>query len=298
MMLEHVAESSGALSVIMPVLNAEDTIEVQLAALARQSAEVPWELIVVDNGCSDLSMQVVESYRGEIKNLRTVRADKIQGAAHARNVGASMARAPFLAFCDADDQVSDDWVEQIFRSVQEHGFVASRFDATLLSTPRGLGARGNGPQLNGLMRYNYVSFLPFAGTCGLAVRRDLHEQIDGFDETLLYLEDCDYCWRVQLQGTRLIFAPNALVHIRHRHDTGKSFRQAMNWGEYNVLLIKRYQSEGMPKPRWWTGLRLWAKLALSVPKMRRQAGRDRFLWKLAYRIGHVRGSVRHRIFAP
>ncbi len=286
------------LSVIMPVFNAADTIAVQLEALARQTWSEPWELIVVDNGCTDDSMQIVASYASSLPHLRTALAAEQKGPSHARNVGARLATAPYLAFCDADDEVADGWVEAIADAVETHGFVASRMDAARLSEPRALAAKGNSRQQRGLIEYTYVDYLPFAGACGLAIARELHERVGGFDESMRYLEDCDYCWRVQLEGTPLVFAPAALVHIRHRDDPRGLFRQARNWGEYNVLLLKRYRAHGMPAPHWSTGLRLWWKLALRLPGLLRQANRDRWVWALGYRVGQVRGSVKYRYFAP
>lgn len=285
------------LSVVMPVFEAAETIGVQLEALARQTTSAAWELIVVDNGSTDDSMRIVETYRDRIPHLRTLAATDRRGPAHARNAGVAVAHGTYLAFCDADDEVALDWVERIAAAVEAHGFVASRMDAERLSEPRALAAKGNTRQQTGLIEYTYVPYLPFAGTCGLAIRRDLHDGVGGFDESMAYLEDCDYCWRVQLAGTPLVFAPEALVHIRHRADGVALYRQGRNWGEYNVLLLKRYQVHGMPAPSWTVGFRLWWRLARALPGLRYRRNRDRFLWALGYRVGQVRGSVKHRFFA-
>lgn len=283
---------------VMPVLDAADTISVQLEALTRQCVDFEWELVVVDNGCTDASMDIVERFRDRLPVLRVVRAAEKAGPAHARNVGARVASAPFLAFCDADDEVADGWVGAVLEGVMKHGFVASRMDAVRLSEPRALAAKGNRRQQNGLIQYTYVPYLPFAGTCGLAVRREFHERIGGFDESMKFLEDCDYCWRIQLDGTPLVFVPEALVHIRHRTSSSGLYRQARNWGQYNVALLKRYRLHGMPKPRWTTGVRLWWRLVRQLPSLRSQGGRDRWVWGFGYRVGQLRGSFTHRMFAP
>ena len=286
------------LSVVIPVHDAADTLGVQLDALARQRWDEPWEVIVVDDGSTDGSLEVAESYRARLPNLHVVSAPERRGPAHARNLGAASASGALLAFCDADDAVADDWVAEIGAAVIEHGFVASRMDATRLSTPRGLAAKGNRRQQEGLLEYSYVPFLPFAGGCGLAVRRELHEQVGGFDESMRYLEDCDYCWRVQLAGTPLVFAPRALVHIRHRSSGLALYRQARNWGEYNVALIARFRRRGMPHPHWTVGPKLWWSLLKGLRRVHRRADRDKWLFSLGYRVGQVRGSIKHRVFAP
>ncbi len=285
------------LSVIMPVFDASDTIAVQLDALARQRWHESWELIVIDNGSTDDSMHIVETYRDRIPHVQVLTATDRRGPAHARNAGARVATGTYLAFCDADDEVADDWVARIGAAVEAHDFVASRMDAERLSDPRALAAKGNKRQQTGLIEYTYVPYLPFAGTCGLAIRRDLHDRVDGFDESMAYLEDCDYCWRVQLDGTPLVFAPEALVHIRHRGDARGLYRQGRNWGEYNVVLLKRYREHGMPVPSWTVGVKLWWRLLRRAPGLLRAANRDRFLWALGYRMGQLEGSFKHGIFA-
>ena len=282
----------------MPVYNAADTVHVQLEALAAQRWSEAWELIVVDNGSTDASMSIVESYRCGLPEMRVVHAGERKGPAYARNAGARAAAGDYLAFCDADDEVAGDWVARIGAAVEEHDFVASRMDAARLSDRRALQAKGNKRQQSGLIQYTYVPYLPFAGACGLAIRKELHESIGGFDESLAYLEDCDYCWRVQLAGTELRFASDALVHIRHRDSAAGWYRQARNWGEYNVVLLKRFQAHGMPKPRWTVGMKLWWRLLRQLPRLHRQADRDRWMWALGYRVGQLHGSIKHRVFAP
>jgi glycosyltransferase involved in cell wall biosynthesis len=286
------------LTVIMPFHDSADTIAEQLDALERNRWHEPWEIIAVDNRSTDEGAAIVAAYQERLPHLRLLKAEGAQAASHARNVGAAEARGAYLAFCDADDAVADDWVARIGAAVQEHDFVASRNDARRLSDPVALRAKGNKRQQEGLIEYTYVPFLPFASTSGLAIRKELHDAVGGFDESMQYLEDCDYCWRVQLAGTPLVFAPSALIHIRHRSDARSMYRQARNWGEYNVVLLKRYRRHGMPIPSWKVGIGLWWKLVRRTPGLVRGSNRYRFLWALGYRVGQVRGSVKHRVFAP
>jgi glycosyltransferase involved in cell wall biosynthesis len=286
------------LSVVIACHNAEDTIEVQLESLARQRCDIPWEVIVADNGSTDRSMEKVRRYEGSIPGLKIVDASARKGQAYARNAGARAASGDALLFCDADDEVAPGWVAALGKALETHQFVASRMDAERLSSPRSLRAKGNRRQQEGLIQYTYVPYLPFAGGGGLGITRAIHEAVSGFDETMRYLEDCDYCWRVQLTGVDLVFVPDALVHIRHRDVGAGLYRQARNWGEYNVVLLKRYQPHGMPKPGWREGWRLWRKLIRSIPELGDQSTRDSWIWSLGYRMGHLRGSVRYRFLAP
>jgi GT2 family glycosyltransferase len=286
------------LSVVIPCLNAEATLPAQLEALARQSWAGEWEVIVADNGSSDRSREIVESYRGRIPGLRLVDASDRRGQAHARNMGAAAATGEAFLFCDADDEVGDGWLSAMGRALAVHDFVACRYDQEKLN-PVEVRRTHLNPQKDGLTRYDYPDFLPHAGGGGLGVRRRVHEAVGGFDETLPALEDTDYCWRIQLAGYGFHFVPEAVVHIRHRHDLGSIYRQGVSYGKHNVLIYARYRSKGMPRLGWVPGLLRWGKLIVRTPLMvLTREGRARWLWQLGWRVGRIEGCFKYRVVAP
>ena len=82
-----------ALTVILLTRNGARTIGRQLEALANQSSSEPWELVVVDNGSSDRTLEIVEEYRSRLPSLRVADASGDRGAAHACNIGARSGQA-------------------------------------------------------------------------------------------------------------------------------------------------------------------------------------------------------------
>ncbi|HEX9941123.1 MAG TPA: glycosyltransferase [Thermoanaerobaculia bacterium] len=286
------------LSVVIPCLNAEATIGAQLEALSRQHWPGEWEVIVADNGSQDRSREIVESYRSRLPGLRLVDASDRRGQAHARNLGAAAATGDALLFCDADDEVDPGWLEAMGRALAVHEFVASRYDYEKLNAAWVRRTHVN-PQRDGLPLYDYPPFLSHAGGGGLGVRRQVHEAVGGFDETLPALEDTDYCWRIQLAGHSFHFVPDAVVNIRHRRDAESIFRQGVSYGKHNVLIYQRYRSQGMPRLGWLPGLLRWGKLIAKTPLMvLTREGRARWLWQLGWRIGRIRGCFEYRVIAP
>lgn len=281
------AKTTGMkLSVIIPCYNAADTIGEQLDALASQTWQYPWEVIVADNGSTDNSLEIVNNNDKRLPSSRIIHATEIKGAAYTRNKGVEAAQGEFIAFLDADDVAGEGWLEAMGSSLLVNDFVASRFDGKKLNPP----GNDHVPQTEGLMESRYPKgFLPFSGACGLGVRKSIHERIGGFDDRFIACEDGDYCWRIQLEGTRLHYEPNAVVHIRRRWNTNGQFKQAMTWGEYNVLLIKKFVPLGMKKPTLKDGIKQW----LRVLKLFKN-GNNRSWWALGYRIGHIKGSITHR----
>jgi GT2 family glycosyltransferase len=289
------------LTVVIPCLNAAATLGDQLDGLAGQSWPGEWEVIVADNGSTDGSQALIESYAGRIPGLRIVDASDRKGQAHARNVGSAAAigaTGDALLFVDADDQVAPGWLEAMGRALERHEFVACRYDNEALN-PAWVQRTHLNPQKDGVTRYDYPPFLPHAGGGGLGVRRSVHEEVGGFDESMPALEDTDYCWRIQLAGHELAFAPDAVVRIRHRHDPRSIFRQGVSYGRHNVLIYRKYLPLGMPRLGWLPGLLRWAKLILKTPLMvLTREGRARWLWQLGWRLGRLQGCWRYRVVAP
>jgi glycosyltransferase involved in cell wall biosynthesis len=99
-------------SVVIPVRDDAETIGAQLDALALQRTDphTSWEIVAVDNGSRDDSVNRLKSYIDELRNLRVVDGSDQAGPGHARNVGACAARGRALVFCDADDIVGPHWL--------------------------------------------------------------------------------------------------------------------------------------------------------------------------------------------
>ncbi len=286
------------LSVVIPCLDAAGTIAQQLDALVGQSWPGGWEVIVADNGSTDRSREIVESYRDRLPGLKLVDASDRRGQAHARNLGAAAATGDAFLFCDADDVVAPGWLEGMGRALAAHEFVACRYDNEKLN-PVWVQRTHLNPQKDGLTAYDYPPFLPHAGGGGLGVRRAVHEAVGGFDESMPALEDTDYCWRIQLAGYSFHFVPEAAVYIRHRHDPRSIYRQGVSYGLHNVLIYKKYRPRGMPRLGWLPGALRWAKLILKTPLMTlTREGRSRWLWQLGWRVGRVKGCWRFRVMAP
>src|SRR4051794_566972 len=82
---EPIGDELALLSVIIPCRDAEGYVGRQLDALASQETSFPWELILVDNGSTDRSVQIAETYADRMQ-LRVVSAPDRANQAYARNV--------------------------------------------------------------------------------------------------------------------------------------------------------------------------------------------------------------------
>jgi glycosyltransferase involved in cell wall biosynthesis len=282
------------LSIVIPCRNAAATLPLQLDALLAQQWHGDWEVIVADNGSNDDSRSVAASYHGRVPGLRVVDASARQGAAHARNCGVRESKGDFIAFCDADDQVGAGWLAAIAEALARDSLVASRMDYAKLNE-RLLDGRMSRSQERGLQRIGYPPYWLHAGGSGLGVRRAVHEQVGGFDESLPFLEDTDYCFRIQQAGYPLVFVTNACIHVRIRPNSRALFHQARSWAQYNVLMNRRYgRGDAIPHP-WKSHVHGWRDLIGCLPRLLSRELRPAWLKSLGTQIGLLEGALRYRV---
>lgn len=283
-----------AVSVVMACLDAAETVERQLEALAAQEVSQQWELVVADNGSRDQTAAIVERYRDRLPELRVVDASDRRGQAHALNVGVAEARGAAVLFCDADDQVAPRWLAAMSDALREHEFVASRGDATQLNEPWLVETREAQPA-GGLSRVAFPPFFAYAGSGGIGVRKKVHERFGGFDESMDVLFDVDYCIRLQLGGIELRLVPDAVMHYRYRDRPRAIFQQARRYADAAALLQKRYGEPATTPLKW--PFEHWKAVAKALPLVLGRGGRAQLAWLLGWQVGRYRGSVRHRVLA-
>ncbi|KYZ67495.1 glycosyltransferase family 2 protein [Bacillus sp. GZT] len=90
------------ISIIMPNYNSIKFIRKTIESVIDQSYH-NWELIVIDDGSNDGSLQVIEEFQRTDKRIKLEVLDKNSGAAIARNTGINMANGRYIAFLDSDD---------------------------------------------------------------------------------------------------------------------------------------------------------------------------------------------------
>jgi glycosyltransferase involved in cell wall biosynthesis len=286
------------LSVVIPCLNGAGTIGVQLDALANQQWEKPWEIIVADNGSTDDSRTIAESYRDRLPNLRIVDASARRGQPYALNCGVAAAKGDALAFCDADDEVGPGWVAGMGEALLQYDFVACRIDFQKLNPPWLRATFRNPQQRDQLPKAKFPPYLSQAGGGTLGVKKSLHDAVGGFDEALPYQHDTDYCFKIQLRGAELHFLPEAVVHIRCRRRLKGLLRQACHWAEYSILLYKMYRAQdGQDSwPRWKDFLGECKGILLSAPQVfSGRTSRARWVWRLGWHLGRFMGSIKHHV---
>lgn len=278
------ADPTPEVSVVVPVLNGERTIEKCLASILR--ADYPAgrrQIIVVDNGSTDRTADIVRAFPA-----RCVREDR-RGLASARNRGIVSATTEFLAFTDADCVVTTGWLRELLRGFDSAavGVVVGEVVAypPRTFTERYWAVRKPLWQSRAL---NYP-ISPWFLSGNAAFRRELFDRVGPYDVRFdgAACEDIDLSWRVFDDGRyTLRHQPRALVFHQHRLDARALYRQYRGYGRGQAILVEKYPDR-LPWG-WRRELAAYADLGLTVLRLAGAAvrapfpGRERTALPFAY----------------
>ncbi|MCO6049134.1 glycosyltransferase [Mesorhizobium sp. RP14(2022)] len=196
------------LSVIIPHLNEPGELRRCLAALANQEVEKgSVEVIVVDNGSREPPRTVCDGFADVRLEIETV-----PGPGPARNRGASVARAPLLAFIDADCLADPRWVSAILDFMNRHpeiDFLGGEIGIEPQDPDR-LSAVEAYESVFSYQVRRYTEKLGFAATGNMAVRADVFRRVGPFGG-IATMEDTEWGQRATAMGFKVAFLPEARV---------------------------------------------------------------------------------------
>jgi glycosyltransferase involved in cell wall biosynthesis len=202
-------------SVIIPTYNYGRFLADCVGSVLRQS-ENDLEIIVVDDGSTDNTADVVKSFAGKVKYV----PQENKGLSSARNTGLRHASGEFVQLLDSDDMLGVDAIAAKASFLREHP------DATVAVSPSylfsSLNADGN-PETTGcwaLHRRNldiHLAYFNIAPPHAFLMRRTAVERVGYFDESLRACEDYEYWLRAAALGyvPRYCGAGTAVYYRQH-----------------------------------------------------------------------------------
>ncbi len=226
-------------SIIIPTFNGEKRVGKTIEALLSQNTDKAFEIIVVNDGSSDRTLELLEEYNK--KDQRVIILDqKNAGPAAARNNGAKHAQGDIILFTDDDCIPEPDWFEHMIRPFDDKEIAGAK--GTYLCAQKEDVAKFVQIEYEfkyeKLKRHNTIDTID---TYSAAFRKDIFLELGGYDETfpVACAEDFEFSYRMSGKGHKMVFVPEAKVW-HHHPDTLKWYLQKKyKFAYWRWLAIKK-----------------------------------------------------------
>lgn len=220
-------------SILIPTRNAGQRFSETLDAIQRQRSIYPFELLVVDSGSRDNTVELAAAAGAVVHSIPVEEF----GHGRTRNLLARYARGDWLVYLTQDAVPADDqWLNRLLAGLAEPGVAACfgrqlpRPGASLLQAhhlawwypdqPLRWSLKGPSDARINRLFYSHVNS---------ACKRKVWEA-EPFDETLVMSEDQEWSRRVLLAGWEITYEPGAAVIHSHDHGLVKAFRRHFDSG--------------------------------------------------------------------
>ena len=228
------SDSGIQISFIIPVLNGGEFIGSCIEHIRRE-ADAADEIIVVDNGSTDHTLEIVRN-----SGVTTIAVLPGVTIAALRNHGAILACRDVLAFIDADCIVTPGW-----RTSVERVLAGPEVSAT--------GSYYDTPEVSTWVERAWWSFRPryehrssFLISGNFVVRKSAFEAVGGFDATLVTDEDTDISRRLLSAGSVLVEAPTVrVIHLGNAKTLSEFFRKE-KWHATSIVDAIRHHRIDLP----------------------------------------------------
>ena len=227
-------------SVIVAFYNSEKTLDQCLRSLAK--LDYPdYEVIVVNDGSTDQSQEIVERYP-----FRSIVTDN-QGVSAARNVGLRSATGEILAYIDSDAYADPHWLRYLVATFQESNFAGVGGPNLVPPMDNWVAKcvyRSPGGPTQVMLDDSRAEHIP---GCNMAFSKAALDEIGGFDPIFTAAgDDVDVCWRLLARNYRLGFSPSAVVWHYRRPSLRAYWRQQVGYGKAESLLERRHPNKFNP----------------------------------------------------
>lgn len=227
------------ISVVVPVRNGDKTLEQCLVSVLNQNF-YDYEIIIVDNGSTDKTKEIIDQFLKKSAKLVYVFEPK-PGRANARNAGMAAASGEIIAMIDADCLAPSDWLKKISAPIisgKESVVTGFEKDAVnnYWSSRR---QEADWRFMNAKTNNGYINHLD---TKNFAIKTALLKRLR-FNPALLAGEDWDLYLRLRKENIKIKFLPEVLVGHCHESSFSELFSSQFIRGEYLVLILNIYRHD-------------------------------------------------------
>ena len=233
------APAKPLVTVVVPTANRASYLEVTLASLAAQDFDGEWETIVVDDGSSDRTPEVIERF-----GVRSIRQPSPQGPNPARNAAFAQAEADLVSLVDDDVYAPPGWLRALVAGAERHpeahvigGPIRARFDGP---APRSCGREE--PPITTLDYGPDDREVDLVWSANFAFRRGAFELAGPFPEDIPPGGDEEeWLHRLHAAGGRVVYVADAWLEHRRAGDDAR-LRSLMRSAYFRGRNVRAYDT--------------------------------------------------------
>ena len=258
-------------SIIIPNYNGGDLLYNCINSIYKNISIKDFEIIVVDNGSTDNSINRVKS---NFQNVEIISSNSNLGYSGGCNLGATHASGKYLLFLNNDTEHSNEWIEKLVHFLDSNSKIAAVQPKILNIHNKKLFDYAGGaggfidkfcfPFVQGRIfhtleedhnQYNNPSRIFWASGAAFMIRSNIFKTLEGFDKVYFaYMEEIDLCWRAQAMGYKIYSVPDSFVYhygkqtikentikshyLNHRNSWILFFKNSFTFN-YGILIIQR-----------------------------------------------------------
>jgi glycosyltransferase involved in cell wall biosynthesis len=247
--------SKPLVTVVVPTSNRASYLEVTLASLAAQDYDGEWETIVVDDGSTDATPEVIERF-----GVRTIRQPSPQGPNPARNAAFEQANGDLIALVDDDVYAPPGWLAAMVAGAERHpdadvlgGQIRARFDGP---APRSCGREQ--PPISTLDYGSQDKVVDLVWSANLTFRRRAFELAGPFPPDIPPGGDEEeWLHRLRRAGGKVVYVADAWLEHRRAGEDAR-LRSLMRSAYYRGRNVRSYDARRGIEPGLARELRVLA----------------------------------------
>lgn len=215
---------------VVPARNAAHTIADTLKSIFAQDwPSDRYEVIVVDNGSTDGTLEIVRQY--PVKLLFEPKRGR--SAPRNRGMAAVSPDTAFIASVDADVELPTDFLKTLIATMDRPWIVAAQ--AAVLRIRKEIREE---PASEYKLAHYYI---PFLDTCAMVFRREALDFVQGFDEDLERHVDMDFSFRLLSSGYAFAWVPRTVVIKHHELSKRQAFYRGLESGKSSFKLGRKWR---------------------------------------------------------
>lgn len=221
-------------SLVIPIKNESDSLENLVKSIEAQTLQ-PDEVILVDGGSIDNTIQIAEQIISKKPNFKLIKTPKALPG-KGRNIGAENARNDWIAFTDAGIRLSQDWLEKLAEKVgekQEIDVVYGNYAPVINNYFEKIAALSYVPAQNKdvIRGWTIASYL---------IKKKAWKAVGGFPD-FRAAEDLMFMEAVEKHGFRSVRAPDAIIYWHLRPNLSSTFHKFILYSKHNVFAGRQWQ---------------------------------------------------------